>query len=237
VTARCAALRVALLGVLLPAPAWAQALQPSPAGPFRPWSIEIDAGILWSSGIDLGSTTASITANQTPAVDYPLFDTAADLDAAPGFEGRIGLWITRIIGVEGAFQYSRPTLETRISGDVENAPVVTATANLSRYVIDVSGIVHLTRFRIGRSGMPFVLGGLGYLRELDDAQALAETGRLYHAGGGFKYLFASRSRGLVKGYGIRGDARLYFKDGGYELERDEPLRRFFAGGASLIIAF
>ena len=55
----------------------------------------------------------------------------------------------------------RPTLETRISGDVENAPVVTASTDLSRYIIDVSGVVHLTRFRIGRSGMPFVLGGVG----------------------------------------------------------------------------
>ena len=236
-TVRRAARCVALLGLLLPGPAWAQPLQPSSSGPFRPWSIEVDAGVLWSSGIDLGSTTASITANQTPPTDYPLFKTAADLGGAPGFEGRIGLWITRAISVEGAFQYSRPTLETRISGDVENAPIVTATAELSRYVIDVSGVVHLTRFRIGRGGMPFVLGGVGYLRELDDAQALAETGRLYHAGGGFKYLFASRSHGLFKGLGIRGDARLYFKDGGYELEVDEPLRRFFAGAASFIVAF
>jgi hypothetical protein len=237
VTARGAVLRVALLGVLLPGSAWAQALQPSSSGPFRPWSIEVDAGVLWSSGIDFGSTTASITANQTPAADYPLFETAADLAAAPGFEGRIGLRITRTIGVEGAFQYSRPTLETRITGDVENAPAVTASVDLSRYVIDVSGVVHLTGFRIGRSGMPFVLGGVGYLRELDPAQALAETGRLYHAGGGFKYLFTSRSHGLVKGFGVRGDARLYFKDGGYELDADDPLRRFFAGGASLIVAF
>ena len=147
--ARCAAVGVALLGLLLPGPAWAQAVQPSSGGPFRPWSIEVDAGVLWSSGIDFGSTTASITANQTPAADYPLFETAADLDAAPGFEGRIGLRITRTIGVEGAFQYSRPTLETRISGD----------------------------------------------------------------------------------------ARLYFREGGYDLEADEPLRRYFAGGASFIVAF
>ena len=150
-TGRSAALGVALLGLLLPGPAWAQAVQPSSRGPFRPWSIEVDAGLIWSSGIDFGSTTASIIANQTPPADYPLFETAADLEAAPGFEGRIGLWITRIVGVEGAFQYSRPTLETRITGDVENAPVVTASADLSRYVIDVSGVVHLTRFRIGRA--------------------------------------------------------------------------------------
>jgi hypothetical protein len=237
VTARRAAVLVAWLALWVPGPARAQGQPPSSPGPFRPWSIELDAGILWSGGIDLGSTTASITANAMPAADYPLFQTAADLEAAPGFEGRLGLWITRVIAVEGAFQYSRPTLETRISGDVENAPLVTASADLSRYVVDVSGVVHLTRFRIGGSGMPFVLGGVGYLRELDDDEALAETGRLYHAGGGIKYLFVSRFRGLVKGVGIRGDARLYFKDGGYELEPDEPLRRFFAGGASLIVAF
>ena len=41
----------------------------------------------------------------------------------------------------------------------------------------------------------------------------------------------------MKGLGIRGDARLYFRDGGYELEEGEPLRRFFAGGASFIVAF
>jgi hypothetical protein len=237
VTSRRGVLLAAWLAVWVPAPAQAQAQPPSSGGPFRPWSIELDAGLLWSGGIELGSTTASITANATPAADYPLFHTAADLEAAPGFEGRLGLWLTRVIAVEGAFQYSRPTLETRISGDVENAPPVTASADLSRYVVDVSGVVHLTRLRIGGSGMPFVLGGVGYLRELDDDEALAETGRLYHAGGGIKYLFVSPSRGLVKGVGIRGDARLYFKDGGYELEPDAPLRRFFAGGASLIVAF
>jgi hypothetical protein len=232
------AVLAALLALSVPGPVLAQARQPSaPNGPFRPWSLEVDAGGLWSSGIDLGSTTASITANATPSTDYPLFKTGADLEGAPGFEGRIGVRITRAIGVEGAFQYSRPTLETRISGDVENAPSILAAADLSRYVIDVSGVVHLTRFRIGRGGVPFVLGGLGYLRELDDAQALAETGRLYHAGGGFKYLFDSRAHGLVKGLGIRADARLYFKDGGYELETGEPLRRFVAGGASLLVAF
>ena len=134
-------------------------------------------------------------------------------------------------------RYSRPTLETRISGDVEDVPTVTASADLARYIVEVSGVVHLTRFGFGRSGVPFLLGGAGYLRELDDEKALAETGRVYHAGGGFKYLFSSRPRGLVKGFGIRADARLYFKEGGYELEEGDPLRRFFAGGASFIVAF
>ena len=71
-TARRAALLVAALAVWLPGPAWAQALQPASAdGPFRPWSIEVDAGLLWSSGIDLGATTARITTNEIAVVRVP----------------------------------------------------------------------------------------------------------------------------------------------------------------------
>jgi hypothetical protein len=208
-----------------------------PRPPFRPGSIEVDAGALWLAGIDFGSTTAEITANQTPGREYPLFKTASELRAAPGYEARVGVRLTRMLGVEGAFHYSRPSLETRISGDVENAPSVTASNDLSRYVFEVSGVLHLTRFPLGKGGSPFVLGGAGYLRELDDVQALVETGRLYHGGGGFKYLISDRPHGLVKGLGIRADARLYFRDGGYELADADQLRRFFAGGASLLVAF
>jgi hypothetical protein len=212
--------------------------RPSPARPpFRPGSIEVDAGVLWLGGIDFGSPTAAITANGIRTAGYPLFRTASQLRAGPGYDGRIGVRLTRMLGVEGAFHYARLPLETRISGDIENAPTLTASNDLSRYIVEVSGVVHLTRYRIGRNGSPFVLGGAGYVRELDESQALAETGRIYHAGGGFKYLFSERAHGLIKGLGLRGDARMYFRQGGFELEDGDPLRRFFAGGASLLVAF
>ena len=208
-----------------------------PRPPLRPGSIELDAGALWLSGIDFGSTTASILRNQTPATSYPLFKTASEMKPAPALEARLGWRVTRVLGIEGAFRYARPALETRISGDVENAVSVDATTDLSQYVAEVSGVVHLTLFRIGRYGSPFVLGGAGYMRELDDMKVLVETGWLYHAGGGFKYMYSERTRGLVRGLGIRGDARLYFRDGGYDLADSSELRRHFAGGASLIVAF
>ena len=211
---------------------------PSPPNPpFRPWSIEVDAGGLWLGGIDFGSATAEITANGSPPADYPLFRTASQLRAGPAYEGRIGVRLTRAIGVEGAFQYARLPLETRISGDVEDAPSLTASNDLRRYIVEVSGVLHLTRYRMGRNGSPFLLGGAGYVRELDERQALAETGGLYHAGGGFKYLFSERTHGLIKGFGLRADARIYFRQGGFELENGDPLRRFVAGGASLLVAF
>jgi hypothetical protein len=214
-----------------------QAGPPQSRPPFRPWSIEVDAGVLWLGGIDFGSPTAAITANGNPPAAYPLFRTASQLRAGPAYEGRIGLRLTRMIGVEGAFQYARLPLETRISGDVENAPGLTASNDLSRYVVDVSGVVHLTRYTLGGNGFPFLLGGLGYVRELDESQALAETGSIYHAGGGLKYLFSERAHGLIKGVGLRGDARIYFRQGGFELEEGDQLRPFFGGGASLLLAF
>jgi hypothetical protein len=212
-----------------------QPARPRPA--FRPGSIEFEGGVLWLSGIAFGSTTAAIAANRTPAAEYPLFNTTGELKAGPAYEGRVGVRLTRMIGVEGAFQYSRQALETRITNDVENAAGVTASNDLSRYVFEVSGVVHLTALKVGKGGSPFVLGGFGYMRELDDEQALVETGRLYHAGGGFKYLFSSRTHGLVKGLGLRADARLYFRDGGFTLADTDELRRYFAGGASLLVAF
>ena len=213
-----------------------KAVRPRP--PFRPGSIEVDGGALWVGGIDFGSTTAEIVANQSTPAAYPLFKTASQLKAAPGYEARVGVRVTRMIGVEGAFQYSRPVLETRVTGDVEQAPSVTASNDVSRYVFELSGVLHLTGVKLGKGGSPFVLGGAGYLRELDDAQALVETGQIYHAGGGFKYLFSQHQQGLIKGLGIRADARLYFRDGGFDLGPETGgIQRFFAGGASLLVAF
>jgi hypothetical protein len=224
------------VGAQAPRPA-RQGAPPSARPPFRPGSIEVDGGVLWLSGIDFGSATAGITANQTPATEYPLCRTASQWKPAPAYEGRIGVRLTRVLGIESSFQYARAPLETRITGDVENAPSVTASNDLSRYLFEMSAVVHLTRFRLGRGGSPFVLGGAGYLRELDDAQALVETGRAYHGGAGFKYLLSDRPHGLVKGLGIRADARLYFRDGGFDLADADQVRRFFAGGASLLVAF
>ena len=83
-----------------------QPARPRPA--FRPGSIEVDGGVLWLSGIDFGSTTAAIAANRTPAAEYPLFNTTGELKAGPAYEGRVGVRLTRMIGVEGAFQVLAP---------------------------------------------------------------------------------------------------------------------------------
>ena len=98
--------------VLAAGEAVAQTQRPSPAAggsrprpPFRPGSIEVDGGVLWLGGIDFGSPTAAITANRSPPDEYPLFRTASELRAGPTYEGRFGVRITRMLGVEGSFQF------------------------------------------------------------------------------------------------------------------------------------
>lgn len=213
----------------------------SPAGaqappPFlRTHGIEIDFGGLWLGGIDFGGAGATLTRNQTPQAPYTLFETASRMTPVVGLETRLGFHLTRVLSVEAGLTYARPTLETTVSGDTEGAPPVDARETLSHFVIDVSGVLHLPRFRVGRA-VPFVLGGAGYLRELHQDNVLVETGRQYHVGGGLKLPLVLR-RGFIKSLGLRLEGRACFRTGGVDLDEDEPVRPTGAGGASLIVEF
>jgi hypothetical protein len=204
--------------------------------PFRARSLQLAVGVAFASGTDFGDTRATLTSNETPPGRYTLFETDSTLGSAAGFEGRLGYMVTRSFGVEGAFLYARPRLETRISGDVEGAPAVTAVNDISQYLIDVSGVYRLHRLRFSR-GVPFVLGGGGYLRQLDEDLLLVETGRTVHAGGGFTYLFFQRPRGLIRGLALRADGRLYVRTGGYELNDEISRRTFGTVTGSLAVTF
>jgi hypothetical protein len=204
---------------------------------FRARAFELDLGASWLGGIDFGARRAEFVRNQSNGTPFPLFEVDSGIAPAPAFEGRLGFHLTRALALEGAFLYARPRLESRITGDAEDAPSLTASEDVSRYIVDVSAVVHLTGLRMGGSAVPFVLAGAGYLRELHEGRTLVETGQLYHAGGGVKYLFSRRRRGLIRGLGLRLDARIYVRRGGLELDEDEPSRTFAAGGGSLVVLF
>jgi hypothetical protein len=204
-------------------------------GPFlRAHRLEVNVGGLWLGGVDFGTADATLTRNQTPEAPYVLFTTASTLAAAPAAEARVGYHLTRMVAVEGAFVYARPRLETAVSADAEGAPGITATETLSQFLVDVSAVVHLP-IHMGRA-VPFVLGGAGYLRELHEANALAETGHTFHAGGGVKIPLLVR-RGFVRSLGLRLDGRAYFRSGGADLDQGRPIRSTAAGGASLLVEF
>jgi hypothetical protein len=202
---------------------------------FRPASVEIDVGGMWQGGVPLGSSNAPLTGNQgAPTVD--LFNTSSDIKAYPGFEAKIGFHITRAFEVEGGIRYARPTLRTRISDDFENAPDVTADETFSQYTIDLNGVFHLNALRFG-SSVPFIFGGGGYLRELHDGREVVETGQVFQAGFGIKQLLSRSSRGLIRGIGVRADARFCARRKAIELDEGEPVRTYAAASAALVVGF
>ena len=131
---------------------------------------------------------------------------------------------------------TRATLESRITSDVEGIPDATLAQELDTYFVEASGVWHLRQLTLGGNVLPFVAGGAGYLRQLDDEKLLTDDpGQVYHAGGGVKVLFRQRPRGFIRGLGVRADARMYFLTSGVELDdsRDYQTRWAISGGALL----
>jgi hypothetical protein len=178
----------------------------------RAGSLELSGGIAWSGGTDLGSAEADETRNAgTGTGPFALFNTESQINAAIGLQGKFGVYLARSVSVEGGVRVVRPDLATKLSGDAESAPDLTATEKLTRYVIDGSVLFHLTgaSFSGGR-GVPFVLGGGGYLRDAHEKNEVIETGHEVHVGGGLHYWFGEGRHRV----GVRGDVGISIGSGG-----------------------
>lgn len=220
----------ALLGALIPASLSAQ----TSGG--LPGSFEISAGGFWATGQALGSSEATLTPNSPGTGRSPLFRTETRLRPGPGVNFRAATFFNGIVGLETGFAYSRPQVSTSISGDPEAAGATVAQERLAEYAIDVAFITHLPGLS-GNGGrvMPFVTGGASYVRQLHESEVLLETGRLYHAGGGLKFLFGVRPLQRLKAVGIRVEGRAVLRDGGFDL--GDARRLFGVAATSLILLF
>jgi hypothetical protein len=167
------------------------------------FEISVLGGIF--GGGDLGDGKATMLTNDVPtSEETSLFSTSARIDGAPAIEGRLGVRLGRGFWVEGGLGYARPTFAVDISADVEGAPAVTASSKLTQVVADVAlqHRWHGLRFR------PFVMGGAGYLRHLDEPRTTAETGWLAYGGGGVLMRVAPTSVGFWRHVALRGDVRV-----------------------------
>jgi hypothetical protein len=228
-------LGVALVVIGLPATVRAQQTS-SP----RPRSFELSAGGIAVGPVDFGSATASLIANQSAAPESTLFRASSTLGTGLGLDGRVAFNITRALAVEGGFVWTRATLESRITSDVEGVPNTTVAQDLDTYFIEASAVWHLNALSLaGGRVLPFVAGGAGYLRQLDEQAVLTseDSGTVYHAGGGVKYFFLQRRRGFIRGLGLRTDARLYVRSGGVELDEDKTRRNQWAVATALVVRF
>jgi hypothetical protein len=145
------------------APAYGQAVGDPP---IRRVEVEFGGGIF--GGASLGTADANLRANATTKQPYRLFTSDTSFGAAPSLHVRAGFAWSRRFAVEGGFVVSRPALRTSVSGDVEGASSLTVDERIDQYFLEGSVLVRIDEIRFGPRTVPFVAGGVGYVRQLHD---------------------------------------------------------------------
>jgi len=204
-------LAVAAILLLVPASAAAQ-VYPSSTAP-RAGTIEIGGGVIWTGGYDAGGGDAALSPNSTTgAPPVTLFTSSARVSAVTGIEARAGVYLGSRVSAEATFQFSRPTMRVELDDDFENATAVEAEGRVSSYIFGGSLLYHFGSGRV----VPFVIGGGGYLRQLDEDNADVLSGSEIHGGGGVKVWFDSSRH-----FGLRADAQVSSrsKSAGFEDKR------------------
>lgn len=209
-------------------PASARAQPPAPL----PGRFEVAAGTRWIGPTRLGILDATETGRG--GARFRLFSTESDLEAAVGPEVRVGVRLTRLLQAEASLFYSTAQLSTTISSDVEGGGPATATESVTQFLIEGAIVAHLTRWRLGRQGVPYLAAGAGYLRQLHE-QTLIETGQSYHVGGGLNYLLKAWGGRGAKAVGVRADARAGVRVKGVAF--DDGLHVAPTFGASMFLRF
>ena len=204
---------------------------PAAAQTGREGSWETAAGAVWLLGMDLGSSTATL--ERPSGEPFELFRTETAIDGGPGATVSLAWFATQRFAVEGAFTYARPGVSTRVTADAEDAAPATSTIGLHQYVVEAGARWYFSK-TAGRF-QPFARAGAGYLRQLDADHAHVETGTLVHAGAGVDRLFRERADGRIKRIGLRLDARVIGRSGGFDVE--DAFRVSGAAGASIFFGF
>lgn len=193
--------------------------------------VEVAVLGVMATGGELGDSEASLLGNGVPTGGpVRLFQSTARLAAAPGGEVRGSVRLVGAWRIEGGVGYTRPALNVRLSTDLEQADEVTASIRVNQVVVD-GALVH--RWARGRVS-PFILGGAGYLRQLDAPRTTVGTGQVYFAGGGVTYGLGTARPGEGHRIRIRGDVRVVRYRGGLVLLDQRPVG--VVAGAGLAFA-
>jgi hypothetical protein len=200
--------------------------------------FEATGSLFLTGATDFGTRPATLTGNEPGNPDFTLFSTTTRLGTGIGPEARLAVALSKAFSVEGAFSWVRQTLETRITGDAENAPNTTATQPISTTSVGADALVRLTSigFANGR-GVPFVLGGAGYFRQTDDHQVLDASGAYFEVGGGVRYVVSERAAGFPRALALRGDGRVIVRSEGFDVGASGGSRATWGLTAGLSVAF
>ena len=187
-----------------PAPA------PAPRGPSVP-RVDLSIGTGFIGGSGLGDANADLRGRS--GAPLQLFATSSRLGASLPLEVRLGYRISLRYALEMRGAWSRPEIQTSITGDVEGAPALTVAEKVDLYSLDLGILVMFNRPQ-SRAVTPFISVGAGYAGAVHEGLTLLENGFTYRGGGGFKYPLALRNRARIKAIGVRADGALIFMSGG-----------------------
>jgi hypothetical protein len=174
-------------------------------------------GPVWIGRAAFGSRDANETTGTGGT--FRLFTSSSELASAPGVEAHVGVRVMRALEAEASGSYTRPALRVTAADDVElsNAPL-TISDTIQQFTVGGAALWYPRVPHAGGRIRPFVRGGAGYLRQVENNGALVVTGRTYEAGGGVKFLLTSRETGWWKGIGARLDARALARIRGVTLD-------------------
>jgi hypothetical protein len=206
------------------------AAQP-PAAPRGP-RMELSVGAGFLGGSSLGAADADLRGRSNQP--FQLFDTSSRIGVSVPLEVRLDFLLGPRYVVEIRGAWSRPELETSVSGDVEGAPELTVIERVDQYSLDLGLLVNLGRAR-SRTLVPFVSAGAGYAGAVHEGLTLLENGISVRGGGGFKYPLVTQRRGRIKGMGIRADVAVIVLTGGLAGENDTA--RQVATSGALYLTF
>ena len=192
--------------------------------------VSVGAGFL--GGSSLGDADADLRGSG--GQPYQLFATSSRIGTSRPLEVRVDFPLGPKYVLEMRGAWSRPELETAVSGDEESAPPLTVAERVDQYSLDLGLLVNLRQVR-PRVLVPFLSGGLGYVAAVHEGQTLLENGISYRGGGGIKYPLAVRTTGWINGVGIRADGALIVITNG--LATGSGASRQVAATGSLYLTF
>lgn len=216
------AFTLCLLGSSVPA-----AAQSPPTGRFA-----ISVGPEWLGSTGQGGAIATETSNaRVPVI---LFRTESELAGGMGATTAFAVRLTKHLWIETAVRYHAPRLRIRTTDDLEGADA-SLEESLQQYQIEAGGLWLPEGARLGRRTQMFAVGGVGYLRQLHSRQLLAESGRIYSAGGGAIFSLPGRQGGTFGAVGLRVEGRAVVSTGGTAF--DDRAHTAPAASASLFLRF
>lgn len=190
--------------------------------------VTISGGLDWAGGYDVGVSAAELRTNAPGSSPPPFtwFTVDSEMASSFGAQVRVGYTISRRVTVEGAAVVSRRRIAFDVTGDNETGAQSLDGESVHNYLFEGAAMWHVPVAAYPRL-VPFVSGGAGYLRQLHQDRTLAETGQIYHAGGGVQYWLRGR-RDSVRSIGIRGDVRMNIRRNGIDFEDKSRVSPAFA---------